>query len=424
MANNKRLFDISKDLFPGGVNSPVRSFSCVGRHPIFIKYGKGCYIYDEEGRKYIDFCLSWGPHILGHNHKVVLNAVMHQLYKGTSFGTCTNNELVFAKIIKKAFSSIEKMRLVSSGTEAVMTAIRLARGYTNKDIIVKFNGCYHGHSDSLLVKSGSGVATLGVRSTKGVTKQLAKQTISLPFNDIKSFKKTCRKYFNRIACVIVEPVAGNMGVVLPDKQFLKSLREITKKQNIVFIFDEVITGFRFCFGGMQNILGIKPDLTILGKIIGAGLPIGLVGGSREIMDFLAPEGDIYQAGTLSGNPLSTAAGIAVLSYLNKHENLYKKLDEDTEWFVDQLKGVLSDKGIPFVINRFGSMFSIFFCKKQVKNYNQALKQDTNVFKRFYNFMLEKGVYFSPSGFEANFLSIAHHRADLKQAINSLKRFHN
>ena len=422
MSKNSKLFNISCRLFPGGVNSPVRSFSSVGRHPIFIKSGQGCNIYDEEGKKYIDFCLSWGPHILGHNHKSVVNALRLQLNKGTSFGACTKNEVVFAQLIKKAFSSIDKMRLVSSGTEAVMTAVRLARGYTGKDLIVKFDGCYHGHSDSLLVRPGSGLATLGVSSSKGIPAQLAKKTISIPYNNIDLFKKTCKRFSKKIACVIIEPIAGNMGVVLPDKKFLKTLRSLTEKHNIVLIFDEVITGFRFCFGGAQDIFGIRPDLTILGKIIGAGLPIGLVGGGKKIMDFLSPEGKVYQAGTLSGNPLSTAAGIAVLTYLDKHRSLYRVLDKNAQWFVRGLKEVFGKKNIPITINRFGSMFSIFFSKDAVIDYKGALKQDTKIFKKFYNFMLKNGVYFSPSGFEANFLSIAHKRKDLKMVLANLDNF--
>jgi glutamate-1-semialdehyde 2,1-aminomutase len=422
MENNLKLWQKAQNLFPGGVNSPVRAFKGVGGNPIFIKRAKGARIYDENNKEYIDYCMSWGALILGHAHAVVAKAIKEQAIKGTSFGTCTKNEVEFSNLIKQAFPSIGKMRLVNSGTEAAMTALRLARAFTKRDYIIKFDGCYHGHYDSFLVKAGSGLATFGVSLSKGLLNDVTRKTISLPYNNLEMVQKICKKMGRQIACIIVEPVAANMGVVLPQEGFLEGLQLLAKKYGILLIFDEVITGFRLCYGGAQKIFGIKPDLTILGKIIGGGLPIGLVGGRREIMEQLAPQGEVYQAGTLSGNPLTTAAGIATLKYLAANKSIYSKLRTKTEFLLKSLREIFADKDILVQINYIGSVFSLFFAKKPIVDYASAKAQDSKVFAKFFQVMLKHGIYFSPSGFEANFLSQAHSYADLHITINSAKRF--
>lgn len=422
MENNLKLLQEAQNLFPSGVNSPVRAFKGVGGNPIFIKRAKGARIYDENNKEHIDYCMSWGALILGHTHTTVVKAIKEQAIKGTSYGACTKNEVEFGNLIKQAFPSIERMRLMNSGTEAVMTALRLARAFTNRDYIIKFDGCYHGHSDSLLVKAGSGLSTLGMSSSKGVLKAVTEKTISLPYNNLEAVKKACGKLGRKIACIIVEPVAANMGVVLPQEGFLEGLERLAKKNGILLIFDEVITGFRLCYGGAQKIFGIKPDLTILGKIIGGGLPVGLVGGRREIMEQLAPMGKVYQAGTLSGNPLTTAAGIATLKYLAANRSIYFKLRTKTEFLLKFLREIFADKDILVQINYIGSMFSVFFAKGPITDYVSSKTQDSRAFAKFFRAMLSNNIYFSPSGFEANFLSQAHSYADLHITINSVKRF--
>ena len=415
---NAKLFEEARKVIPGGVNSPVRAFGAVNATPLFISKARGAKIYDSEGREYIDYVLSWGPAILGHCHPEVIEAIEAAARRGTSFGAPTEMETEMAQMIADAFPSIEMVRMVSSGTEAVMSAIRLARGCTGRDKIIKFEGCYHGHSDSLLVKAGSGVATLGIPGSPGVPRQLAELTVTVPFNDLEAVKSIVEKEGNQFACIIVEPVAGNMGVVLPQEGFLKGLREISTKHRILLIFDEVITGFRLTYGGYQNLSGIKPDLTCLGKIIGGGLPVGAFGGSREIMEKLAPTGPVYQAGTLSGNPVAMAAGIATLKLLKGKKEEYNKLEEMTARLCNSMQSLFEEKGLPCRINRIGSLFTAFFTGDEVWNYATAAKSDTKLFARYFRGMLRRGVNLAPSQFEAGFLSFAHTEEDLKKTIEA------
>lgn len=417
---NRKLFNEAKKVIPGGVNSPVRSFASVGGHPIFSKKGRGPYLWDEGGKKYIDYCLCWGALILGHAHPGLLKVLKSRIDKGTGFGTATEPEITIAKLITQAIPSIEQVRLVSSGTEAVMSAIRLGRAYTRKRKIIKFEGSYHGHADHLLVKGGSGLATLGISNSCGVPQDFAKHTIVIPYNNLEVFKSTVKKYQDDLAAVIVEPIAANCGLILPKKEFLKTLRKLTREYNVVLIFDEVITGFRLGFGGAQELFGIKPDLTCLGKIIGAGLPIGAFGGSRKIMKLLAPTGSVYQAGTLSGNPVSVAAGIFTLKALRKL-NPYKSLESETKKISLALKSAAEKNNIDLKVNCIGSMFSLFFTKKEVIDYETAKTQNSDLFKRFFKGMLSEGVYFSPSGFEVNFLSIAHSNDDIEKTIKIFRK---
>ena len=405
------LFNEAKKYIAGGVNSPVRAFKSVGNSPLFIKSAKGKYLFSEAGEKYLDFCLSWGPMILGHANPVVINAVAESLEKGTSFGLPTVAETRLAKIICGAFSSIERIRFVNSGTEAVMSAIRLAKGFTGRSKIIKFNGCYHGHSDSLLVAAGSGVADNFMSSSSGTPDEFIKNTISIPFNDEKIFLKTIKKNAKKTAAVIVEPVPGNMGVVLPKANFLEVLREETQKHNILLIFDEVITGFRLTFGGAQHIYKVQPDMTILGKIIGGGFPVGAFGGKKEIMDMLAPEGNVYQAGTLSGNPIAMSAGIATLDFLSRNKQIYSRMENLVNVFVKNWKQK-SKK----TINHIGSMFTIFHTEQPVENFADAQKQHSDEFKIFYNNCFEKKIFLPPSMFEASFVSIKHTESDLNKLL--------
>ncbi len=425
-AASKKYFSQAQKVIPGGVNSPVRAFGAVGGEPLFIERGKGAYIWDADGNKYIDYVGSWGPMILGHADHAVVNEVSKALKNGTSFGAPTKKEIELAQLIAKIYPSIEKVRLVSSGTEAAMSAIRLARGYTGKDKIIKFEGCYHGHFDSLLVKAGSGLATFGAPSSKGVTKAIAQDTIVLPFNDIAKIKEAIEKEKDNLACVIIEPVPANMGVILPKDNFLKELREVTQKYNIVLIFDEVISGFRVALGGAQEIFGIKPDLTVLGKIIGGGLPIGAFGGKAEIMDCLSPLGPVYQAGTLSGNPVAVSAGVATIKALMK-KGTYTKLDRVSETLAAGLNGILAKTNQAAVINRIGSLFTIFFTpepgpgqvdKKVICDYNGASSCDLKKFAEFFRGMLAQGVYLAPSQFEANFVSLKHSAKDIAKTVKS------
>ena len=417
---NAQLFEKAKKVIPGGVNSPVRAFKSVGAAPIFIQKAKGPFIYDEDGNRYIDYCLSWGPMILGHANKDVLAAVKKVMAKGTSYGIPTALETQLAEKIVAAFPSIDKVRLVSSGTEAVMTAIRLARGVTCRDMVVKFIGCYHGHVDHMLVSAGSGPMTLGAPSSPGVPKDFAKNTLLAPFNDPEAVVALFRKYSDRIAAVIVEPVAGNMGTVLPERYFLNTIRNLCTQNKSLLIFDEVISGFRLAYGGVQSLYKVKPDLTTLGKIIGGGFPIGAVGGRAGFMNKLSPDGTIYQAGTLSGNPVCVAAGIETLRQLKK-SNPYKKLDKLTESLCDGITDELDKKGIGHQINRIGSMFTLFFNENEVTDYKTAAKSDTKRYGKYFRNMLENGIYLPPSQFEANFLSTAHKQRHIDQTLSAIRK---
>lgn len=415
---SKAYFTLAKKFIPGGVNSPVRAFKAVGMEPLFIAKASGAYIYDVDNNKYIDYLLSWGPMILGHTDKTVIKAVKQAVRKGTSFGAPTPQEIELAQLINKIYPSIEKVRLTSSGTEAAMSALRLARGYTGREKIIKFQGCYHGHADSLLVEAGSGAATFGVPSSSGVNKSFALDTISLPYNDINKVREAISRHKGKIACVIIEPIAANMGIILPEKGFLEFLRKITRENNIVLIFDEVITGFRVALGGAQELFGIKPDLTILGKILGGGFPIGAFGGKKEIMDFLSPQGPVYQAGTLSGNPVATAAGIATIKLLIKN-NIYDNLDKLSLVLELGLKEAIRKTGVRATVQRVGSLFTLFFTnQKTLKNYNDVCGCDLEKFACFFRNMLKQGIYLAPSQFEANFISVKHTRNDIKKTIKA------
>jgi glutamate-1-semialdehyde 2,1-aminomutase len=414
--SSKSLFRKASKYIPGGVNSPVRAFRSVDSTPIFIARASGSRIYDVEGREYVDYVSSWGPMILGHGHPEVVRAIQKAAEKGTSYGAPTELETEMAKLIVDAFPSIDMVRMVSSGTEAAMTAIRLARGYTGREKIIKFEGCYHGHADSLLVKAGSGVATLGIPGSPGVPRRLAELTITLPFNDIETAISAVDIHKDDLACIIVEPVAGNMGVVLPRKGFLETLRDITRRHKILLIFDEVITGFRLTYGGFQNIAGIEPDLTCLGKIIGGGLPVGAFGGRKAIMEKLAPSGPVYQAGTLSGNPVAMSAGLATLNILRKSAQSYLRLDRRTALLCGELQRLFDQKKIPVRINRWGSMFTLFFTEDDVFDFTSAAKSDTSLYARYFREMLANKIYFAPSQFEAAFLSFAHGDEDIEKTL--------
>lgn len=405
----------------GGVNSPVRAWKSVGGDPVFISHAEGSKIYDSTGKAYVDYVLSWGPMILGHAHPEVIAAICQTAQKGTSFGAPTMAETEMARLICGAIPSIERVRMTSSGTEAAMTAIRLARGYTGRNMILKFDGCYHGHADSLLIKAGSGVTTLGIPGSPGIPEALARLTLSLPYNDADALEKAVEHYAADLAAVIIEPVAGNMGVVPPQEGFLKKLRDLTKKNGIVLIFDEVITGFRFTFGGYQNLIGIRPDLTCLGKIIGGGMPVGALGGKKEIMEKLAPTGDIYQAGTLSGNPLAMSAGIATLRLLERKTDAFASLSEKADRLGCEMENLFSGRGIPVCVNKIYSMFTLFFQEGPVYDLQSALKSDTGLYARFFHGMIQNGVWLAPSQFEAGFLSFAHTDQDMDRTLSALEK---
>ena len=413
------LFSRAKKVIPGGVNSPVRAFQAVGGTPVFIKEASGSIITDTEDKNYIDYVCSWGPMILGHSHPDVVAAIRQAAGRGVSFGAPTELEIAMAERIVAAFPSIEMVRMVSSGTEATMTAIRLARGWTGRDKIVKFTGCYHGHADSLLVKAGSGVATLGIPGSPGIPKSLAELTLTLPYNNIEAATSTLAKYAEEIACVIVEPVAANMGVVPPKPGFLETLRETTTAGGSVLIFDEVITGFRLGYGGYQTLSGIKPDLTCLGKIIGGGLPVGALGGKREIMEYLAPIGPVYQAGTLSGNPLAMTAGLKTLDILRTKK--YPEIDQRALRLCDAFTEMFQNKGIPFRINRAGSLFTVFFTAGDVTDYETAQTSDLAIFAKFFHGMFSAGINLAPAQFEANFVSFAHSDDDIEKTIKAAEK---
>lgn len=413
--SSKILFEKARSLIPGGVNSPVRACKSVGCDPVFINRGAGSKIYDVDGNEFVDFVCSWGPMILGHNHPAVVEAVRASLENGTSFGAPTPLEVELAELVVEALPSVERVRFVNSGTEATMSAIRLARGFTGKKTVVKFDGCYHGHADAFLVKAGSGVITLGIPGSPGVPDDIVKNTVSIPFNDVKTLEKTLHDESLEIACVIVEPVAANMGVVPPVPGFLEKIRELTRKLNIVLIFDEVITGFRLSFGGAQVRLGVTPDLTCLGKIIGGGLPVGAYGGRKDIMAMIAPDGPVYQAGTLSGNPLAMAAGVATLKVL-REPGFYEKLDDKAAAFAEELAALAKKYSQRVALNRIGSIMTGFFTSGPVIDFESAMKADTEKYGRFYREMLRQGIYLAPSQFEAAFISAAHSQADLELAL--------
>lgn len=416
---SKALFSRALKRIPGGVNSPVRAFRSVGGDPRFIRSGKGSRVTDVDGTTYIDYLGSWGPLILGHCPAAVQSALRRQIGWGTSFGAPTENEVILAEMIADAVPSIEKVRLVNSGTEATMSAIRLARAFTGRNKIIKFDGCYHGHVDSMLVKAGSGVATLGLPDSLGVTPQDCSSTISIPYNDVDTLHHVLELNRSEVAAVIVEPVPGNMGAVLPAKGFLQRLRKLTREHGALLIFDEVITGFRLQYGGAQELLKVKPDLTCLGKVIGGGLPVGAYGGHREIMKWVAPEGPVYQAGTLSGNPMAVAGGIAALEALKKPD-AYSKLAVMTASLVVGLKKAAEQAGVPVQINSIGSMFTVFFTTTPVINFQTAKTCDTARYGRFFHAMLQRGVYFPPSQFETCFMSLAHTKSDIKATIEAAR----
>ena len=416
----KNLFDEAKRYIPGGVNSPVRSFSAVGGYPVFVNRGSGSKFYGECGKEFIDYCLSWGVLILGHAYPEVTEALGRAIKNGTSFGTATKLEIELAKLIVEAIPSIEQVRLTNSGTEAVMGAVRLARAYTKKNKIIKFEGSYHGHADYLLVKGGSGQATLGIPDSEGVPKDFTKHTIVLPFNNIKKIEEIVAKYQKDLAAIIVEPVMANCGVICPQPGFLQTLRTITDRYNIILIFDEVITGFRLSYGGAQTLFGIRPDLTCLGKIIGGGLPVGAFGGRKEIMQLLAPQGEVYQAGTLSGNPIAVTAGITTLKIL-KEDNSYEVLEKKSKKLCEGIKLRAKKYNIELKVNYIGSMFSSFFTDEDVIDYRTGKTQNMDLFKRFFHILLKEGVYFSPSGFETNFLSTAHSIEDIEKTLKVIDR---
>jgi glutamate-1-semialdehyde 2,1-aminomutase len=417
--DSQNLFAQAQKVIPGGVNSPVRAFKAVGGTPVFIREAAGAKVTDTDGNEYIDYVASWGPMILGHSRPEVVAAIRDAAGRGTSYGAPTASEICMAERLVSAFPSIEMVRMVSSGTEATMTAIRLARGFTGRDKIVKFTGCYHGHADSLLVKAGSGVATLGIPGSPGVPKALAELTITLPYNDAEQARSVMARHGEEIACIIVEPVAGNMGVVPPRPGFLETLREITHTSGAVLIFDEVITGFRLAYGGWQTLTGIVPDLTCLGKIIGGGLPVGALGGRREIMEHLAPTGPVYQAGTLSGNPLAMAAGIATLDLLRKMP--YPEIDRMAADLCAGFLNLFREKGIPVRINRVGSMFTLFFTSDEVVDFDSASRSDTELFARFFRGMLAAGINLAPAQFEAGFVSFAHTDEEIARTVDACAR---
>jgi glutamate-1-semialdehyde 2,1-aminomutase len=418
---SRKLHKRAEQLIPGGVNSPVRAFRSVGGDPLYIVRGEGSRIWDADGNEYIDYIGSWGPLILGHAAPTVIEAIINAVRSGTSFGASTPAEADLAELVISAFPHMQKVRFVSSGTEATMSAIRLARAYTKRKCIVKFEGCYHGHADALLVKAGSGVATLGIPGSAGVPEEFTQFTLALPYNNTAALEQAFTKYKHQIACVIVEPVVGNMGCVPPASGYLEALRAITERDKALLIFDEVMTGFRLAYGGAQELYTIRPDLTTMGKIIGGGLPVGAYGGPSEIMDMVAPLGPVYQAGTLSGNPLAMAAGYATLRYLREHKDIYAKLDKFADELVMGVNAAAKDVGVEMCHNRVGSMFTWFFTTGPVTDWSSAEKSDTKAFGRFFRAMLENGIYLPPSQFEAAFLSVAHTEDDVQQTIAAAKQ---
>jgi glutamate-1-semialdehyde 2,1-aminomutase len=415
-ARSAALFARAQEVTPGGVNSPVRAFRGVGGDPFFVERAAGSRLWDADGNEYIDYVLSWGPLILGHAHPAIVAAVCDAAGRGTSYGAPTAGEVELAELVREFFPSMERLRFVSSGTEATMSAVRLARGFTGRDMILKFEGNYHGHGDSFLVKAGSGVATLGLPNSPGVPAELSKLTLTAPYNDLTAVEEAFRAFPGQIACVIVEPVVGNAGFIAPGDDFLAGLRRITEVDGSLLVFDEVMTGFRVAPGGAQERFGIRPDLTTLGKVIGAGLPVGAYGGRRDIMDHVAPVGPVYQAGTLSGNPLAMAAGLAQLRIL-RDENPYPELERRTRRLVDGLLSVGAELGVPMSGGSLGSMWGVFLAAGPIRSFEDAKASDVALFQRFYHGMLRRGVFFAPSAFEAGFLSTAHTDSDVDETIH-------
>ena len=418
---SSELFKTAKDYIPGGVNSPVRAFKSVGGTPIFASKALGAYVYDEDGNKYIDYISSWGPMILGHAHKKVINAISETAKKGTSFGMPTSLETDLAKLALSMVSGMDKIRFVNSGTEACMSAIRLARGFTKKDKIVKFSGCYHGHSDSFLIQAGSGVVTFGTPNSPGVTQGTAKDTLIAPYNNLKFVERLIENNIDEIAAIIIEPVAGNMGCIVPKDGFIEGLRVLCDKNDILLIFDEVMTGFRLASGGAQELLGVNADIVTYGKVIGGGLPVGAFASRNEIMKELSPEGSVYQAGTLSGNPLAMSAGIATLTELKENNGIYKSLEEKSLYLEKEMIKVLEKTSLDFKINRLGSMISLHFTSDDVIDFETAQKGNNDKFRKYFHGMLEEGIYLPPSAFESYFLNDALSYSDIDLTINALTK---
>lgn len=415
---SSKLFEEAQKHMPGGVNSPVRAFKSVGRDPLYIERARGAKIWDADGNEFIDYIGSWGPMILGHAHPQVIKAIQETAENGTSFGASCEQEIKLAKLIKKFVPSVEIVRMVNSGTEATMSAMRLARGFTGRDKIIKFEGCYHGHGDSFLIKAGSGVATLALPDSPGVTQSTAKDTLTARFNDIESVYTLAEQNKSEIAAIFIEPVGGNMGCVPAKKEFLEALRELCTNEKILLIFDEVMTGFRLARGGAQELYGVTPDLTTFGKIIGGGLPVGAYGGRAEIMKMIAPSGPVYQAGTLSGNPLAMTAGYETLKIIDETSDFYEQLEEKSAYLADGIKDSLEKLELNYTINRVGSMFTLFFTDQEVVDFDTAKLSDTQKFSRYFGAMLESGIYLPPSQFEACFVSIAHSKEDLDKTISA------
>ena len=419
--SSKEIFERAKKAIPGGVNSPVRAFQSVNKeYPIFIKSAKGCKLYDEDGNEYLDMIGSWGPMILGHNHPEVLETVKKAIENGTSFGLPTKKEVELAELVKSCYKGIDKIRLTTSGTEATMAAVRLARAYTGKNKILKFEGCYHGHSDSLMVKAGSGLLTFEHQDSNGITEGVMKDTITLPFGDIEKIKELIEKEKD-IACIIMEPIPANMGLVETDKKYLQEVRDLTQKENIVLIFDEVISGFRVSLGGAAEYFGIKPDLITLGKIIGGGYPVGAFGGKEEIMNLVSPVGGVYHAGTLSGNPVSVSAGIKTISILKDRPEIYREINEKTKKIVEGIRELIEKYAIPATVNSVGSLYTIFFSKDKVQTLEDAINTDDKLYEIYFTTMLENGIIAPPSKYEAHFISLAHKSEDIEKILETVEK---
>ena len=419
---SKKLFELAKKVIPGGVNSPVRAFKSVGGSPIFIESAKGAYLYDADGNRYIDYIASWGPMILGHAHEEVIDAVAKTAVKGTSFGIPTELETKIAELATQMAPNIDQIRFVNSGTEACMSAVRLARGFTGKEKLIKFSGCYHGHADPFLIEAGSGAVTFGTPNSPGVTKGTAKDTLLARYNDLESVQELFSANDGQIAAVIIEPVAGNMGCIPPKEGFLEGIKELCNQHDTLFIFDEVMTGFRLSTGGAQQFLGIDADIVTYGKVIGGGLPVGAFGARKEIMSFLAPEGPVYQAGTLSGNPLAMTAGFSTLQILRRDPNLYERLSDKTKHLSEMMRAELKQKGIGFQLNQLGSMMSLHFCEQEVVDFETSSHGNNEMFKKYFHYMLDQGVYLPPSAYESYFLNDALSYSDLDDTAQIFRSF--